>query len=127
FDDAMTECPHDGEELVVAPAELSKSQVPAEIAGAAPTERTSMIDLEALEEERRVKKEQLEAERHARRQAREAARVAGRTSTGFEDESAFEDPADDDDRTPAPTGGIARDPDATGTVQRSRFNRRSRT
>ncbi len=94
-DDVVT-CPKDGEELVDLPAELSGNPLLQEPVPASPADRTSMIDLEAIE---------------AQREAKKAAKRA-------------EDGDDDEDKTPPPEEPLEEDGEATGTMQRSGRRRR---
>jgi hypothetical protein len=71
-----------------------------EVVPATPSDRTAMIDLEALE-------------------ARRAARRADEQSRGD-----LGDDDEDDEQTPAPTEAPGRDPDATGTLARGRRAKR---
>jgi PEGA domain len=100
YDDDVESCPNDGEPLVDAPDELEGNPAVREVQQAAPHERTSMIDLEAIE----------------------ARRAARRAESGGDGEAA--DPDGDDDKTPPPEGPAENDVDATGTLQRSRLKRR---
>jgi hypothetical protein len=74
--------------------ELPKNPALREVVPATPSDRTAMIDLEALEAKR--------AARRAEEQARE------------------DDDANDDEKTPPPERAPGRDPDATGTMARGR-------
>jgi hypothetical protein len=97
YDDDVDACPNDGEALVPLPDELSGNPKLQEVVQAQPGERTSMIDLEAIE-----------AKRAARRA--EAAGEDGEAGDGDED----------DDKTPPPEEPVGDDDEATGTLQKAR-------
>ena len=92
YDDDVTTCPDDGEELVELPEELSGNPALPEPMAASPADRTSMLDLEALA-----------AKREAKRQQQREEEEAGPSA---------------DEETPPPERPIERDVDATGTLQR---------
>ena len=62
YDDDVESCPTDGELLVELPAELSGNPPAPEPQQAGTNERTSMIDLEAIEAERAARRAEQEAE-----------------------------------------------------------------
>lgn len=92
YDDDVTTCPDDGEELVELPQELSGNPALPEPMAASPADRTSMLDLEALAAKREAKRQQQEREE--------------------------EEGPSADEETPPPERPIERDVDATGTLQR---------
>jgi hypothetical protein len=98
YDDDVDQCPKDGEELVDLPDELSENPRLPEPQAAAPADRTSMIDLEAIEAKRRKKP------------------AADEGGEGDGDEA--------DDKTPPPEEPIEEDRDATGTLHRTKRGKR---
>jgi hypothetical protein len=99
YDDEVETCPRDGEELVDLPDELPRNPPLPEPVAASPADRTSMIDLEAIEARRRKKRPPSE--------------------DGGDDE-------DDAERTPPPDEPLEVDRDATGTLHRSQVRRGKR-
>ncbi|MBI1947383.1 MAG: PEGA domain-containing protein [Deltaproteobacteria bacterium] len=100
YADDVDVCQNDGEELVDLPEELSGNPALPQPQSASPTDRTSMLDLEALE-----------AKRAARQQQKEA-------------EAAAEEEAGADDETPPPVEPLERDAEATGTLQQKNARKR---
>jgi hypothetical protein len=90
YHDDVASCPKDGEDLVDVPEELSGNPRILEPVASSPADRTSMIDLEAIEAKRKVKRTASEGE-----------------GVG-------------DDKTPPPSQPNEADRDATGTLQRTR-------
>src|SRR5688500_20400330 len=104
YDDDVETCPKDGEPLVAFDQEDPPEDRPGnpkllDVVAASPADRTSMIDLEAME-----------AKRAAKRAADAAARAASGEASG----------EDDDERTPPPEQPLEADGDATGTLQRTK-------
>lgn len=102
YDDDNERCPVDGEELVDLPEALPGNPRLAEPVAASPADRTSMIDLEAIE---------------AKRKKRAPEPTAG-DGEGEED---------GDERTPPPAEPLEEDGEATGTLHRARGRRRDPT
>ncbi|MCC7074646.1 MAG: PEGA domain-containing protein [Deltaproteobacteria bacterium] len=97
FLDDVEVCPNDGEELVDLPEELSGNPALPQPQSASPTDRTSMLDLEAIEAKRAARAEQ------KRRDEEDAAAAADQVSA--------------DEATPPPIEPLERDIEATGTLQ----------
>ncbi len=113
FADDVDVCPDDGEALYEEGEEPARNpllgeRVLGERAQATPGERTSMIDLEAIE-----------AKRAARR-----ADVDGEAQDGGEPAAMVDA---EQEHTPPPDGPIEADHEATGTLQKSRLGRRTKT
>lgn len=106
YDDDTERCPADGEELVDLPEALPGNPRLAEPVAASPADRTSMIDLEAIEAKRK------------KRAPDPAAR---------DGEGEGEGEGDDDERTPPPAEPLEEDGEATGTLHRTRGRRRDPT
>lgn len=100
YDDDVDACPADGEALVELPEELSGNPALPEPQSASPTDRTSMLDLEALEAKRAAREQQ------RRKQEEEEAAAAEHVSA--------------DEATPPPVEPVERDIEATGTLQKKR-------
>lgn len=107
FYDDVESCPNDGETLVEVASEQDLNPAVREVQQAAPNERTSMIDLEAID---------------ARRKARRG-ETEGEAAEGHDGG----DELGDDEKTPPPEGPVEDDVEATGTLQRSRLKRRGKT
>ena len=105
YDDDVGTCVRDGEELVDLPKALSGNPRLREPVAASPADRTSMIDLEAIEAKRRVKARGPEGQ--------------GDDATGGENKG-------DDERTPPPAEPLEVDGDATGTLHQARGKRPGR-
>lgn len=98
YDDDVVSCAKDGEELVELPQELSGNPRLREPVAASPADRTSMIDLEAIEAKRKSK-------------SAPAGDGGGENQAG-------------DEQTPPPAQPMEADGDATGTLQRTRAKKK---